>query len=172
MALHDYVHCTTVVVDQVRTAAEGPYANPPRCPECGQPMEWLPGTTAMDVGGVKGAAFRAFDTFDAQNRPVRVTNLRDLRRLERESEQAYRNGEGQPLNFRAWSQDRSNRDERADGIAWSGGEQPTTEATRRFGSALQKSTEEPEVRFGPAVNGSNASALGMGADFTQPEADD
>lgn len=166
MPLHDYVHCTTVVVDQYRSAEEGACAHPPACPQCGRPMDWIPQTTAMDVGGVKGAAFKAFDTYDAQNRPIRIENLRALRKVERESEQAYRNGEGQPLTFRMWSQNRSNRDVRADGQDWTGGEQPTPAAAHKFGKTLQRSTTEPNEGFGPGVHEGNASALSMGADFT------
>jgi hypothetical protein len=156
----------TVVVDQYRSVEEGAIANPPRCPECGQPMDFIYATTAMDVGGVKGAGFKAFDTFDGRGRPVRIENLRALRKLEKESEQQYRDGAGQPLTFRMWSQGDSNRDARADHRDWSGGEQPTPAAAHTFGASLQRSIEEPDQGFGPGVHEGNASALGMGADFT------
>lgn len=43
-------------------------------------------------------------------RDVTVSSLADIRRLEKESEQRARNGEGQVLRWRDYSQDRSNRD--------------------------------------------------------------
>ena len=113
----------------------------------------------MDVGGVKTAAFSAFETRNGRNEKVTIDSLHKLRQVERESEQAFRNGEGQPLVFRAWANDRSNKDASALHKNFHGGEQPTAEAKRRFGSP-QKFTSEPDTKFGPGVNESNASALG------------
>lgn len=42
--------------------------------------------------------------------PRRVSSLSELRALERHSEQQHRNGEGQILNFREFTQDRNNRE--------------------------------------------------------------
>lgn len=39
-----------------------------------------------------------------------ISSLQDANRIERESMARYRNGEGQPLVFRAFHQDNSNRD--------------------------------------------------------------
>lgn len=39
----------------------------------------------------------------------RISSLSELRQIERESERRHRNGEGQILNFREFSQDRQNR---------------------------------------------------------------
>ena len=72
-------------------------------------MIWIPQTRAMDVGGVKGAAFRAFETRDGRNQPVLVDSLHKLRQIERESEQQARNGEGQQMTWRQYSQDPSNK---------------------------------------------------------------
>lgn len=80
-------------------------------------MEWIPQTLAMDVGGVKGAAFKSFSV----HRQVptrdglvqveeRIDSLHKLRQIERDSEQRFRNGEGEPMRFRMWNQDRSNKD--------------------------------------------------------------
>ena len=128
------------------------------CPRCTHRMAWIPAVGRMDQGAVKGVGFRAFETFDAQNRPVRIESTHQLRRLERESEQAFRNGEGQPLVFRAWSQGQSNRDASALHASWDGGEHPTPDAKRRFGSATRSG--QPDVDFGPGVDDTNCSALG------------
>ena len=45
-----------------------------------------------------------------RQRVVEINSLQTIRRLERESEQAARNGEGRPMVWRDFSQDRSNTD--------------------------------------------------------------
>lgn len=112
----------------------------------------------MDAGSVKGAAFTAFDTTDGRGNRVRITNLRDLRKLEKESEQQYRNGEGQPMVFRRWAQDDSNRDVHTLGDPSGPSQAPDPAAVRKFGGAT-RSTTEPDAPFGPGVNESNTSAL-------------
>jgi hypothetical protein len=44
-------------------------------------------------------------------RDVTISSLADIRRLERESEQAERNGDGRKMVWRDYSQDRSNIDQ-------------------------------------------------------------
>jgi hypothetical protein len=39
-----------------------------------------------------------------------IDSVHTLRRIEQDSEQRYRNGEGEPLRFRMWNQDRTNKD--------------------------------------------------------------
>ncbi len=46
-------------------------------------------------------------------RQTTIGSLADIRRLERESEQAERNGEGRKYVWRDYSQDRSNQDQHA-----------------------------------------------------------
>lgn len=159
MPLHDFwcQVCGVLQPDVYRSVEEGALSRPPIC--CGQPTSWIPQTTAMDVGGVKGAGFKSFTTYDGQNRKVTVNNLRDLRRLESESEKQARDGVGQPLRFRRWSQGDSNGDVNTFADQFKGGEQPTAAAKKKFGSTLRKSAEAPEAGYGPGVNDSNASAL-------------
>lgn len=75
-------------------------------------MTWSPQVGRMDAGS--GSTFIAFDTEvlqpDGSHKTVHIGSLRDLRRVERETEQAQRNGEGQQLVWREWSQDKSNAD--------------------------------------------------------------
>jgi hypothetical protein len=161
LARHDYwcAVCGTLTPDVYVPIAVGARAGAPL--HCGQTMAWIPGTTAMDIGGVKTAGFKAFDTTDGRGNPVRVDSLHKLRQVEREAEQAYRNGEGQPMIFRRWAQDGSNRDQHTLHPSYDGGERPDPAAAHRFGETLRKSAEEPDHAFGPAVNESNASALPM-----------
>lgn len=169
MPLHDYycAACGQIAVDIYRSAAQGASAAPPL--HCDRPMVWIPQTRAMDVGGVKTAAFQAFHTTDGRGRPVLVDNLRTLRRIERESEQMFRNGEGQPMVWRRWAQDPSNRDQPTLSRSYDGSEQPSSEAKHRFGSTRAAYAGTPDGPpaalddtsrpFGPGVSLANASAL-------------
>lgn len=116
MPLADYrcPSCGRTTVDVLYKSSEGPHRNAPWC--CATHtivrMEWLPQIGRMDVQG--GGGFTGFDTYvrgrDGQEKLVHVASLNDLRRIERETEQAYRNGEGQPMRWRDYAQDHSNRD--------------------------------------------------------------
>lgn len=132
-----------------------------RCPDCDRPVVWIAAAPALHYGSVKTAAFKAFDTTDGYGRPVHIDSLTKLRRVEKEAEQAFRNGEGQPMVFRAWANDQASGN-KLDPVlhpSYAGGEQPTPEAKRKFGSTLRKGETDP--RFGPGVSEANASALAM-----------
>jgi hypothetical protein len=161
MPLHDYwcPACGALTPDIYRPVSERATDRPPL--HCGQPMAWVAAAPAVHYGSVKTCAFHAFDTTDGYGRPVHVDSVQKLRRIERESEQAARNGEGQRMVWRRYAQDPSNRDQPTLSKDYSGGEQPTAAAKHRFGSTLQKSATEPDHRFGPGVSESNASALAM-----------
>lgn len=137
---------------------------------CGAKTTAIPGIGYMDIGAVKGAAFHGFTTTDGRGQPVLIDSFHKLRQVERESEIAHRNGEGQPMSWRHASQDGSNRDAPTLSKSYYGGEAPTPEAKHRFGSTLQKSGANAEGQlsnpdldrsFGPGVSEGNASALGM-----------
>lgn len=121
-------------------------------------MTWIPAIGCMD-------AFepgQEFVTYDGQNRPVLVESMAKMRKLERESEQQFRNGEGQPLRFRALHQNRSNMLDNTFGADPS--EKPTAASAKRFGGPSRamaggEGGSAPDVAFGPGVNESNASAL-------------
>lgn len=146
-------------MDVYRSIQDGARANPPV--HCARPMAWLPGTTAMDVGGVKGAAFQAFTTADGRGQRVTIDSLRKLRQVEREAETAFRNGEGQPMVFRRWAQDMSNHDQPTLSPSYNPATSPTPAAKRRFGrqGALSVSSSEPDASYGPGVSDQNTSAL-------------
>lgn len=112
MAQHNYrcPACRAVVRDVNVPIAIGAVRGAPDCPSCSTRTEWIPQIGRMDVGGVKTAAFTAFDTTDAFGRPVRIDSFHKLHQIERESEHAYANGDGQLLRWRDCYMDRSNRD--------------------------------------------------------------
>lgn len=162
MPRHDYIcpHCHTLLLDQYRSILEGAQRRRPDCPSCGYGvlMDWIP-AASFDLRSDGSEGFAKFTIYDGQNRRVEIDSLHKLRQVERESEQQYRNGEGQPLRFRMWNQDRSNRDVNSFGPDPS--EKPSTEGKRKWGlrGATKASTTEPAGEFGPAVNESNCSAL-------------
>lgn len=107
---------------------------PPRCPRtvpfglgevdglcCSGVMETAPrpGDFAFDLktDGEGGKGFQKFEvhrlvpTKDGlQQVSEIVDSVHKARAIERDSEQRYRDGEGEPLRFRAYNQDRSNTD--------------------------------------------------------------
>lgn len=157
MARHDYLcgDCPRVIFDVDVPIAIGATAGAPLCPACGARTVWIPAVGRMDAAG--GASFKAFDAYDGANRPVHIDSVHKLRQVERESEQLARNGEGQQVNWRMWSNDKSNRLDNTLG-KYHGGEQPDPAFAKKFGKAMGKAAADQE--FGPGVNESNTSALG------------
>jgi hypothetical protein len=158
MALHDFSCrlCGHVARDVNVPITIGAAQARVLCTYCKLRMDWIPQVGRMDAGS--GPGFQEFDTFDGLNRKVHVTSLKQVRDIERASEVAHRNGEGQPLVFRAFSNDPTNRDKSALHPNWAG-EQPTEAAKRRFGSTKQTAASEPDASYGPGVTDANATAL-------------
>lgn len=156
MARHDYVcdHCGRWFPDVDVPIAIGATRGAPNCPDCVAPTTWIPQIGAMDAR----EPFQTFTTRDGRNREVVVDSLRTLRKIERESEQLARNGEGQQIVFRRWSQGDSNRDRNTLGDPGALQQRPDPVAVKKFGTALRSATQ-PEVTFGPGVSEANASAL-------------
>jgi len=163
MALHDYycARCSRVLVDINVPIVIGATAGAPHCPGCGGATTWIPQTTAMDIGGVKTSGFKGFHTTDGRGHPVHIDSLHTMRRVEREAEQAFRNGEGQPMVFRRWAQDGSNRDQPTLSRSYDPAEAPTPEGKERFGrrGAFSTTTEDAAGAYGPGVTDDNTSAL-------------
>jgi hypothetical protein len=153
------IGCGEIVRDHVFRMSVGAAADAPSCPTCDVLMSHIPAIGSMDVGGVKGASFKRFDV-DVDGQRTSIDSLHTLRRIERESEQRYRNGEGEPLRFRGFSQDASNKDVGSFGTegtigaqTYSSGQAPRKKsniATTRHGQ------ERPKVRV---AKGAGQSAL-------------
>lgn len=156
MAHHDFIcpGCGHVLTDVNIPIAIGATAGAPSCPEDGRRMEWIPQIGRMDAY----EPFQEFDTYDGRNRPVHIDSLTKLRQVERESERMAANGEGQPMIWRRFSQDHSNRDVPTLG-KWDGpAERPDPAFVKKHGPAM-KSATEPDVAYGPGVSDANASPL-------------
>lgn len=122
-------------------------------------MQWIPQIGMMD-------AREPFQRFSANIRQrdgsyqvVEIDSLTKMRRIERETEQAARNGEGEALRFRMWNNDASNGD--ANTFGPDPGVAPSAAAKHRFG--LQHGTKpisDPDsVVLGDGVTDANVSAL-------------
>lgn len=162
MAVHDFFCgvCGQVLVDVNVPVAIGATAGAPL--HCDQKTSAIPGIGAMDIGGVKTAGFRGFTTTDGRGNPVHVDSLHKLRQVERDAETAHRNGEGQPMVWRRYAQDKSNHDQPTLSKGYYGGDAPSPAAKSRFGGSLKKHGEStPDSSFGPGVSDANASALPM-----------
>lgn len=116
MAVHD-LHCLGCDriqqdVDIAISVGARAYCRTHCCPWCQGPLEPVAAIGSMSL-------FHEFEKFTTPIedpaspsgfRDVTVSTLADIRRLERESEQAERNGEGRRMVWRDYSQDPSNRD--------------------------------------------------------------
>lgn len=125
-------------------------------------MTWMP-QARFDMRSDSGSSdIPKFTVRDGQNQLVEIDSLHKLRKLERESEQQARNGEGQPLRFRAYSQNRSNMQDNTFGP--DPASRPSTAGKKKFGlqgatKQIDASQGEPTHTYGPGVNDSNTSAL-------------
>lgn len=116
---------------------------PPRCPDCGTPTTFAPqpGDVVIDAKS-DGESPRGFQKFTIHRQvPTRdglqqveetIDSVHKLRQIEHDSEQRYKDGEGEPLRFRGYNNDASNRDVNAFGTAgrigdrtYDSGAQPT-----------------------------------------------
>lgn len=160
MPRHDYrcPSCGRELRDQYRPVTEGGSAHPPFCTICQISMVWVVPVVANDLrSDSDDPHFKKFHVWDGDHR-IEISSLSQMRTLERETAKKAADGIGQPLVFRAYSQDHSNLSVNTFGDGPS--ERPTDEAKRRFGQqAMIKSLDEPEGAFGPGVDESNCSAL-------------
>lgn len=118
MPLADYrcPDCGTVYRDVYFSSEKGAIASAPQCQEnvCQNPMndgyegrllEWIPQVGAIDAK----EPFQRFSVYQ-DGKKVTIDSLHKMRQIEKDSEQRYINGEGEPLRFRAYSQNTSNTD--------------------------------------------------------------
>lgn len=147
MSLHDFWcrRCGQVLVDVNVPIEVGATAGAPE--HCGQKTAWIPQVGRMDAY----EPFQEFTTFDAMNRPVLVDSLKKLRDIERDSEQRYKDGEGQPMVWRRYSQDSSNRDVHTLAPGWQGGEAPDPAWVRANADKIGKGDHLADTDYGPGV---------------------
>ena len=170
MPLADYICdvCGEIREDQYFPSAIGAVAGAPRCQGClaaPERMRWIPAARfdlRTDGGGGHDASLQKFTvhrqipTRDGLvQRAETIDSMHTLRKIERESEQRYANGEGEPLRFRVYNQDRSNMDANSFGAAgqiggraYDSGQTPKKKqniATKRHGE------RKPTVPLGPGM---------------------
>ena len=166
MPLHDYqcAGCGALALDQYRTAAEGARSTQPLCYRCMTLMDWIP-QAAFDLK-TDGEGHKGFQKFTVHRQgpegSIReeIDSLHKLRQIEKDSEQRYRNGEGEPLRFRGYSQSRSNMQVGSFGSAGQIGDRAydSGQPLRKSGKVGVKrhGTEEPKV---PVARGGGYTAL-------------
>jgi hypothetical protein len=130
---------------------------PPPPLHCGRKTSWIPQVGRMDAAC--GPGFEAFETYDGMNNLVTVDSLKKLRDIERDSEQRYRDGEGQPLVWRRYSQDDTNKDVHALHPRWDHGERPDPAWVRKNAAGLRRSLDEPDADYGPGVSADTPTGL-------------
>lgn len=163
MALHDYAcpACGARAVDQYRPITIRASQLRPLCPSCAVLMTWCPQVQAMDAPG--GGSFTPFPVFvrqpDGSERSVTVSSLAHLRRIERQTEAAARNGEGQPLRFRAWNNDASNQDRNTFGPDPGEVAKARLDAMRREAGRATSADAAATIPTGPGVAAAGVSPL-------------
>ena len=107
MALHDYECpvCGHLVIDHNVPIAVGARQGTPWCPNHPEGpavrMNWIPQVGRMDAY----EPFQEYLVHDGTGKQVLVESMAQMRKIERESEQQARNGEGQQMAWRAYSND-------------------------------------------------------------------
>ncbi len=123
MARHDFMcgDCGYLWRDVAIPISLGAQAGAPDCPRCevSVRMAWIPAmriSLFSDSPSQSTAGNFSKFTLPVEDpgsptgyRDVTVASLADIRQLERESEQAERNGEGRKMVWRDYSQDHSNQ---------------------------------------------------------------
>lgn len=158
MANHDFwcQHCGQVLTDVNVPTSVGARLGAPL--HCGQPMNWIPQVGRMDAAS--GPGFQAFEAYDGQNRPVTVDSLKKLRDIERQSETDARNGEGQPIVWRRFSNDKSNHDVHTLAPKWTGGgAQPDPAWVKAHADQIKAHDSVASTEYGPGISDDTPSAL-------------
>lgn len=97
---------------------------------------------------------------DGSVKRVTLDSLSKIRALERESEQRARDGEGQKMVWRDYSQNKTNQDVHTLAAEADHPAVLSKAAAARFGPSVRRSLEAPDVGYGPGVDDATASALG------------
>jgi hypothetical protein len=155
MALHDYwcQVCGQVLTDINVPIAIGATKGAPL--HCDRPAAWIPQVGRMDAY----EPLQEFETYDGQNRKVTIDSLKKLRDVERQSEIDARNGEGQQINWRRYSNDRSNLHSHSLAPGWTGGAQPDPAFVKKHGSRIRRDAAVADTEYGPGVSDATPSAL-------------
>jgi hypothetical protein len=116
-------------------------------------MDIIPPRVAVDAYEPFGEFSTSVEDGRGGYRTEHIDSLAKLRKVERESEQRYRNGEGRPMAWRDYSQDRSNRDVHS--LMADPSEAPTKSAKLK----VRAVGGEPTGDLGPGVTESTPSPL-------------
>lgn len=159
MALHDFsCSCGHRVIDYYIPATLRASEHPPTCDRCFAPMQWIPQVGRIDAK----EPFQQFQTYirqpDGSEKLTTIGSLHQMRQIERESEQRQKDGEGQQMVWRDYSQDRNHTDRHA--FAEDPSEAPDPAFVRRARPRAVEATVA-DAAYGPGVSDSNTSPLGV-----------
>jgi hypothetical protein len=149
--------CGVIQEDVVFSMAIGAAASAPDCPQCQFQLGRRRRVTMVPVPAANfdlktdGQGDRGFQKFSIHRQvPTRnglvqqeevIDSLHKLRQVEKDSEQRYANGEGEPLRFRGYAQNSSNMDVGSFGTAGSIG-------GRAYDSGRAPTKKMPVTRHG------------------------
>jgi hypothetical protein len=85
-------------------------------------LEWLPQIGRISAGG--GPTFTSFETTGPDGKLHRINSITELRHMEREAEKMTADGVGQPMVWRDYANDRSNRYDHAITKSWEPADYP------------------------------------------------
>jgi hypothetical protein len=155
MALHDFYcpRCGQVLLDVNIPIAIGAMKGAPA--HCGAPAQWIAAVGRMDAY----EPFQEFVARDGQNNPVLIDSLRKLRRVEEDSQHMAANGEGQPLVWRRYSNDRSNFDQHTLAPGWQGGAQPDPAWVKKHRQDIRRDEGVASTDYGPGISDATPSPL-------------
>lgn len=162
MALHDF-RCPQdglVAVDQYVPIAIRASQLRPIC-RCGCLMEWIPAVGRMDLMPFGQVFSTQIRQPDGSVKTVQIDSLATIRRLERESEIRYANGEGAPLRWRDYSNDRNRQYENSFGPSPADVAHEEAKGSRARLSVHRYGGTAPDVALGPAVTESTMSPLAL-----------
>ena len=165
--------CSTLCVVVYRVADVGSEGWPPRCETCEEPMDLAPQPGDFTIDAKE--PFQKFDVWrdvyeknpktgdvERHQRLESVDSLHTMRKIEADSEKRFRNGEGEPMRFRALSQNKSNLDQGSFGTEGQIGTQPYNSGM----APMKKSGRVQVKRHGtarpvaPVARGAGHSPLG------------
>lgn len=157
-ALHDYEcpACGALAIDVPIDMALGARAVPVYCTVCEvadvfvSRMEWIPKVGRMSAGN--GPTFRKFDVLGPDNKTIHtIDSISALRKLEAESEQRARDGTGQIMVWRDFSNDRTNKYDSAIPATWSAPGLPARAGNWHDHPTLPPPGQRPTFRVGEDV---------------------
>lgn len=118
-------------------------------------MTWVPQVGSMDAREPFQQSTVYVRQPDGTEKPTVIHSLSQMRQIERESEQRAKDGEGQQMVWRDYSQDRNHADTHA--FAKDPAAMPQKSSRVKVSAVPESAVQDS---YGPGVSDANTSALG------------